>query len=189
MQFLTRTLSDRFIVRRARLRMILSAYTGQNPGLIRYHIGDYGKPSIDAALAFNISHAEAYAVCAIWNGRQIGIDIEYHRAALNMLTIAKNYFSDDEQAELATLPASKRKQGFYTCWTRKEAVIKSDGRGLHISLASFSVTPLCDESVSVRLPDLDQPLYVRMLPITSQYTCAIAVESSSFTVRCWLAGL
>ncbi|MEO0562948.1 MAG: 4'-phosphopantetheinyl transferase superfamily protein, partial [Chloroflexota bacterium] len=99
---------------------------------------------------------------------------------------SEKYFSEDEQTDLATMPASTRNEGFYTCWTRKEAVIKCDGRGLHIPLTSFSVTPLRDETVTVQLPDMDHRLYVRMLPIASRYTCAIAVERSSFTVRCWL---
>ncbi|MEO0564343.1 MAG: hypothetical protein AAF125_19720, partial [Chloroflexota bacterium] len=43
-QLVTQTLSDRFIIRRARLRTILSAYTGQKPERIQYHVNDYGKP-------------------------------------------------------------------------------------------------------------------------------------------------
>ena len=184
-QFITQHLANRFIVRRVWLRLILSAYTGLQPDRIQYQVGTQGKLSIDGGIAFNLSHSGRYAVCVIWGGCHVGIDIEAHQADLETLSIARHYFSTAEQAELATLPEAKRIQGFYTCWTRKEAVIKADGRGLQIPLASFDVTPLHDDTVTVQPRDFDAPLYINHLPIGSQCTCAIAVEHPLADVRYW----
>jgi 4'-phosphopantetheinyl transferase len=38
------------------------------------------------------------------------------------------------------LPEQEKLQGFYNCWTRKEAFVKATGRGLTFPLAAFDVS-------------------------------------------------
>ena len=38
------------------------------------------------------------------------------------------------------LRGSDSVHGFFRCWTRKEAILKAEGTGLNIDLASFDVT-------------------------------------------------
>src|SRR3546814_6405959 len=58
-----------------------------------------------------------------------GIDLERQRPRARALEIAERYFSADEAAALAALPAADRSVAFLELWTAKEAVLKALGRG------------------------------------------------------------
>ncbi len=139
--------SDRggFIAARGILRDLLGRYIHCAPQTIEFTYGARGKPAVASrgtqpAICFNLSHSRGLAVIAIGRGREIGIDVELIRPEFAGQEIAKRYFSTKEIEELNRLPAELRTEGFFLCWTRKEAYIKAKGDGLHISLDSFDVS-------------------------------------------------
>ncbi len=95
----------------------------------------YGKPFLGDFIDFSISHTLGCAMCALTNRGKIGLDIEAV-TALNLSQFEK-YFSKAEWNEIinAAVPADR----FFHFWTRKEFVIKADGRGLNIPLCDFEV--------------------------------------------------
>jgi 4'-phosphopantetheinyl transferase len=132
---------ERFIAGRGKLRAILSRYAGCRPAELRFEYGAHGKPYIaapDLSLHFNLSHSDRFAALAVSSEVEIGIDIEKIRPI--DLDIADHYFSRAEVAALISLPADERIDGFFRCWTLKEAVIKGLGVGLALELASFDVS-------------------------------------------------
>ena len=72
--------------------------------------------------------------------REVGVDIEQIRADIASESIAENFFSPSEVQTLRALPREHQSQGFFNCWTRKEAYIKARGQGLSIELNSFDVS-------------------------------------------------
>lgn len=93
-----------------------------------------GKPYFnDNAFSFNISHSGKYIVCIISSDekKNIGIDIE------EIKPINLNDFSSVLSPREKAIVDSDEK--FYTYWTRKEAIIKADGRGLLIPLDTLEV--------------------------------------------------
>jgi phosphopantetheine--protein transferase-like protein len=55
------------------------------------------------------------------------------------LEIANNFFSESEITQLKSFPIEKALEGFYNCWTGKEAFIKLSGEGLSYPLKDFDV--------------------------------------------------
>jgi 4'-phosphopantetheinyl transferase len=94
---------------------------------------------LDRPIRFNLSHARETALYAFTCGREVGIDVEGICADIARESIAERFFSVAEVTELRELPAELQVEGFFNCWTRKEAYVKARGRGLQIPLDSFAV--------------------------------------------------
>jgi len=93
-----------------------------------------GKPYlISGKISFSLSHGGRFAALAL-SEVPVGLDVEPLGPA--NLNVAKRFFTPDEQAWMAEEDEDKR---FFLLWTRKESVIKADGRGLSMPLESFSV--------------------------------------------------
>lgn len=137
---------DFFVAARSALRCILGAYLGARPGALRFDYGRQGKPSLAGGpwgrndIRFNLSHSHELMLCAVARGREVGIDLEHTRSGLAGLHLAGRVFSPREMAALRSVPASRQAESFYNCWTRKEAYIKADGRGVTLPLKEFDVS-------------------------------------------------
>jgi 4'-phosphopantetheinyl transferase len=133
-----------FIVAHGLLRILLGSYLDCDPSLLRFQTNTYGKPALDLsqepALHFNLSHSHELVLYAFTYSREIGIDIEYMRPAIAYEELARHSFSLHEQAALRSLPAEAQREGFFNCWTRKEAYIKARGMGLSLDLRLFDVS-------------------------------------------------
>jgi len=136
---------DSFTAAHGILRDVLARYLKCAPGGVNYICGPDGKPAVSSPgsrhpLRFNLSHSHGIAVIAIADGREIGVDVEKIRPEFAGLEIASRYFSVEEVEELRALPASLQAEGFFLCWTRKEAYVKALGEGLRFPLDSFRVS-------------------------------------------------
>ncbi|WP_072393119.1 4'-phosphopantetheinyl transferase superfamily protein [Hyphomicrobium sp. CS1GBMeth3] len=131
--------ATRFRVAHARLREILASYLDVDPGRIVLEPDANGKPFVaspETSLHFNLSHSDDLATVAIWRA-EVGIDIERVRVLDG--PDLEPMFSRSEQAAFAALSGSERREAFFRCWTRKEALLKAWGRGLDVPLDSFDV--------------------------------------------------
>jgi 4'-phosphopantetheinyl transferase len=147
-RFVFKTDRNRFVVARGILRELLGAYLMLSPTEVRFRYGPQGKPTADpeicsSTLQFNLSHSNGLAVYAFAHGRGLGIDVERVRPELAGEEIAERFFGPRELAELRALSPQLRAEGFFLCWTRKEAYVKAHGAGLNLPLDTFvvSLTP------------------------------------------------
>ena len=136
---------NRFVVARGLLRELIGAYLQQAPSRLEFSYAEYGKPSLAAentsnGLCFNLSYSGDVVLYAIARERNLGIDVEQMRADAARDDIAQRHFAARELSDLRSLPPEQRLEGFFNCWTRKEAYLKATGIGLRIALDSFSVT-------------------------------------------------
>ncbi|WP_282119258.1 4'-phosphopantetheinyl transferase family protein [Ruegeria atlantica] len=144
-----------YIAGRARLREILAQYLGVTAESVAIDYGPNGKPMLNAGPHFNLSHSDGRAILAVCENTGIGIDIEQIRPIED--AVAKHHFSPAEYAELSALPRTNWLQGFFQCWTRKEAVLKMLGHGLFMPLDSFDVTLAPGGSVQLTRIEGDNP--------------------------------
>jgi 4'-phosphopantetheinyl transferase len=145
----------RFVFGRAALRVLLGKILGLAPECVQFRYGSKGKPELadsTCSVRFNVSNSGDLAACAFTSGCSIGVDLEQVRAIPEIQDIARRFFAGEEVAELMSLPEQERQNGFFRCWTRKEAYIKAVGDGLSVPLDSFRVTLRPDDEA--RMLDL-----------------------------------
>jgi 4'-phosphopantetheinyl transferase len=134
-----------FTATRALLRTILGGYLDSNPKVLRFQYSENEKPSLTSSqspnpVEFSVSHSGDVALLAFARGRDVGVDVEQLRENFDHAAVARRFFSEQEQHQLAALTPSERYHGFFRCWTRKEAYIKALGSGLSLPLDQFDVS-------------------------------------------------
>lgn len=186
---------NHFIVGRGVLRELLGRYLLVNPSELRFTYNRYGKPALDRklhgeGLKFNLAHSGGLALYAFTRDGEVGIDVEQLREDLGGEEIARQFFSTEEVKALTALPEHLRTEGFFNCWTRKEAYIKAQGEGLSLSLQSFDVT-LTPGEAALLLATRDDPheasrWSMRALSPGAGYAAALVLEGAGdYRVECW----
>jgi 4'-phosphopantetheinyl transferase len=183
----------RFIVARGMLRKILGSYLEKDPHELRFDYTSHGKPVLATkagydTLRFNLSHSGEFALFAITNGLNIGIDIERVRYDLDVMQIAKNYFSQGEISWLESVHKNEWPGAFFQYWTRKEAFIKATGEGISFPMDQCDVSLLNGRHLSpIRLPGNDRESncwHGQDLFPARGYAAAIAVEGDNLDLLC-----
>lgn len=184
----------RFVVRRGVLRQLLSAQLGLRPEEIKIISANFQKPKIVAAqnpggLQCSASHSGDWALIALAQNCEVGVDVEQHRLLPDAADLVKNFFSDWEIAEFARLSEPARTEGFFNCWTRKEAFVKALGLGLRYPLKQFSVT-LTPGQPAALLEVADDSAARKKWRMTSldvapAHSAALVFETGLSTVRCF----
>jgi 4'-phosphopantetheinyl transferase len=184
---------NQFIEARAALRLLLSRYLELSPRELTFSFGSHGKPALadelsNNGLRFNLSRRHGLALIAFTCDREIGVDVELIRADLSLFEVAEVSFSENELATWRTLPTSLQVQGFYNCWTRKEAYIKARGEGLSFPLKQFDVSLAPGEParlIEVRGDASEAARWtLHDLPVDEGYVAALAVEGAGVKVIC-----
>jgi 4'-phosphopantetheinyl transferase len=178
-------------VSHAQMRRILSGYLRVKPKSTRFKIQDAGKPELqqkagDPQLHFNLSHTATVGLLAVGAG-PVGIDVEQVRRIDH--AVAENYFSESERQDLAQLDGDAWLQGFYRCWTRKEAILKAEGLGVGDRLAKFDVALLPGIKpalIGSRVPGMKKWCLHDLRP-RAETIAALAVSTADVRVICFQA--
>ena len=137
---------NRYVAARGQMRILLAGWLGQVPAAVAIEPGRDGKPEVRSVpgterIQFNLSHSEGVGVLAIGIEDELGIDVERIRPMPDALAIAEKVFAVGEILALRGMADGARTEAFFRYWTRKEAVVKSLGRGLSHPLDGFELTP------------------------------------------------
>jgi len=195
-----------YIASHAALRIVLGYCLGVSPASVKYAsepvsrnlsgsasaattkpalllAGDWGNQP--ASLHFNLSHTRGAALIGVAIGRELGVDIEWHRPLDDLHSMAQNVMSKLEFKQWLAMPSIEKTRGFYNVWTRKEAYLKAIGLGLYQSLQEVTV-PV---SASPIESQPDEPFLVhddrdtgnwtlRDIPENEGYSASVCCEGS-----------
>ena len=180
-----------FIVARGLLRVILGRYLDRPPQQLRFSYRPYGKPALDsegsAELCFNLAHSGGLVLYAVTLRREVGIDLERIADRIEFAAIARRFFAPAEQAALAALPPPQLSEGFFNCWTRKEACLKAWGGGLSQPLDQFVVSLVPGEPAALLQapPSASERSHWTLQAIDpgTGYAAALAVEGCGWAAK------
>jgi len=180
---------NHFIAARGILRTLLGAYLQRSAADVGFLYGPQNKPAIHSGSAeppihFNLSHSHGLAIYAFAQRREVGIDLEMIQPAFAGEEIAERFFSSQELAELRSLPPQLRADGFFLCWTRKEAYMKARGTGMGIPLDSFDVSLSPGKPAELRSTDSDRWSMQSLQPAHG-YAGAVVAEGKDWGLRLW----
>jgi 4'-phosphopantetheinyl transferase len=132
----------RYVGARAGLRRLLAARVGLPPAEVPLCTGQHGKPELAPAqwgpCYFNLSHAGEFALVALSDRRQVGVDVECAQETPDWASLAELAFLPDEHSDWRGLPQAA---AFLRRWTGKEAALKAWGMGIAQHLLQVEVRP------------------------------------------------
>ena len=181
-----------FTATRALLRTILGSYVDSDPTELVFRYSEKEKPSLNpspsgSSVEFNVSHSGALALLAFAKGRALGVDVEQVRENFDHEAIARRFFSEEEQRQLAALAPAGRHRTFFRCWTRKEAYIKAQGTGLSLPLKQFDVSLRpgdLDALLSTRPDSAEAARWsLREVPVGADYVAALCVRGHGWRLK------
>ncbi len=184
----------RFIGARGLLREILALYLNASPGRLSFGYSTHGKPFLageeHSTLRFNVSHSFDAMLLAIAHMREVGVDVEGVRNnGVASEEIGETVLSEPEKQALARFRGEDKRTTFLQFWTRKEAYIKADGRGVSLPLARIDVS-----SPEGQVAALDEatgewrtcPRWeLRTLAPVPGYVAALVAEGQDWSLALW----
>jgi 4'-phosphopantetheinyl transferase len=183
----------RFVVARGLLRIILARYLRTDPKDLDFVFSETGKPAIHpdlrAGIQFSVSHSHDRALFALARDRDVGVDVEQIRTDCAIDSIAQLFFSPEEQVSIKSLPDRLKHRAFFSCWCRKEAIVKALGRGLPFGLHRLEVSVLPGEPAKLR-STRDDAIEIKSwslvdLAVCDGYEGALAIKSPALILKCW----
>ncbi|WP_036302355.1 4'-phosphopantetheinyl transferase superfamily protein [Methylobacterium sp. 77] len=173
----------RYAASHASLRIVLGRYIGADPRELTFATEASGKPYLAGAVAgscrFSLSHSGTRALIGLSPSTDIGVDVEEMRSMPDLLRIARAHFAATEIAALEALGPSDRRDAFFACWTRKEAVAKATGQGLSLRLDSFAVSVSPAKAALLAMPGGTTDWSLHAVPTVPGYAAAIAVAAAN----------
>ncbi|MBH8605662.1 4'-phosphopantetheinyl transferase superfamily protein [Thermoactinomyces sp. CICC 10522] len=130
------------------MKKMIGHYLEVSPQFIHFSTDKFGKLHLkvnrriksrsNAFPNFNLSHSKKLIVCAISQKWRVGIDVEQTKK--NCLEVMPLVFTEDEIRYVKYFKEVEDQfHAFFWIWTRKEALMKAEGKGFFMHPLSFDV--------------------------------------------------
>lgn len=105
--------------------------------------GPHGKPRLPGGeVELSVSHSGDRVAVAAGGRAPLGVDVEgVHGLGGDHEELVRRVLGPEEREELLQLPPERRAHAFFTWWSRKEALLKAAGTGLHTPMTALRVSP------------------------------------------------
>jgi len=186
---------QRYVLAHGGVRAVLSGYLGVKPDEIAFDRSATGKPFLSkklrgrSAITFNLSHAHNRALIAVSKTQEVGVDLEFVRADIEVASLSKRFFTHSEHAAIMRTAEKRRATKFFRYWVAKEALLKAQGiglGGLH-DCEIFLEADGSDTDVRTRLgAQFPNTLEVRLLSCEKEWEAAVAAQRLDAVEQCGL---
>jgi 4'-phosphopantetheinyl transferase len=166
---------ERSVLGKALLLLAFNISGGDRSALQSLSYNANKKPYIEGFPFFNISHSHDLVVCGTSGEGEIGIDVE--KIIPCQLEDFKFCYVENEWTDIQSDQNSYRT--FYKYWTRKEAILKGDGRGLQVQLDSFN-------TINDTLKLGEGEWFLEELHLRDDYVCHLASKTKSRVEIRWI---
>ena len=139
--------------------------------LAKLKISNFGRPSIDAPIDFNLSHSGEWVILAITNLGRVGVDIEKIRDV--NLSMYGQVMTSPEWAMI--FRSQNQKKEFFRLWVKKESLIKANGKGLSIPLNQIEII---DEQVELE----GVPWFLKEFRLDSQHMGYLCCDLDNYEI-------
>lgn len=177
------TLRNADTITRALLRTVLSQYGDCPPQRWEFAAHTHGRPYIVSPatdLHFNLSHTREWIVCAVSRIPVMGVDIERCNRKVEVLKLARRFFSPRECRDVLAHAQQERQQRFFDYWTLKESYIKARGEGISLGLDKFGFGISADGTIDIecdeKLQETPAAWQFRLSPHAGDHRLALAVK-------------
>ena len=164
-----------YVISHKALRILLGKYLDCSPSALRFNLEANGKPFLadNPNINFNMSHSREWTLIAI-AGSAIGTDVEYVKQNFNYKPLLSEIFNT---SEISYITENESLNRFFKLWTRKEALVKITGKGLHDNL---QLLPSIDGSFSVShsLVPAESNLLLSSFKVGADYFGTVACDST-----------
>ena len=168
------------------LRKVLSSYINVSPQKVKFKIGEYGKPFLDGEeLFFNLSHTGNRFVIAVSSCAEIGVDLEQTKDRNSLPGLVNKCFSIQEKAYWDGLSEAQKITMFYRFWVRKEAFVKTVGRGIALGLDQCVVNPH-NQTKFLSIPEgygLASDWQIVDVVLNKDDICAVVIKEREFSFK------
>lgn len=132
---------DTYTIAHAFWRVALGITLNVDPARVVLSRAPDGQPQLPGTgLATSLSHSGTMVAVAIARGRAVGVDIEGFPPRSNLHDIAGVLCTAAEAAAMAALEGEAHTRALLELWTRKEALLKAFGVGLHVAPSSIEAS-------------------------------------------------
>ena len=167
-----RMLGSRFMI-----GLLIEKMGVNNLSVDQMSFSEFGKPSLPSVYV-SISHSGDFIAVAVSDSEDIGIDIQEQKP-INLRDF-ESFLSQSEQNKLSKLNDDQCQKSFFEIWTKKEAVMKADGRGM--SLEPDQII-LADSKAKVT--DRKTTWFQQACPVIDGYSLALYSDKGDAGVE-WL---
>ena len=121
------------------LRALLARYADVDPSALRFEEGAARQAGVAGdrerrrkpGLRFNLSHSGELVLIAVARDREVGVDVELPRRAVDHVAIARRVLGADAADRIEAIEdPQQRERAFLQAWVRWEAVLKCRGTGI-----------------------------------------------------------
>ncbi|GEM_PF-3206913 len=167
-----RMLASRFL-----LGQLIEKYSMKNLTVNQIFYSKYGKPLLPGAFV-SISHSGDYTAVTLSNTKKVGIDVQKQEKV--DFRDYESFLTKEQIDDLYKGNEDQKIKYFFNIWTKKEAIMKADGRGMEIAPKDIQ---LVEDRAYIK--DSDTIWYSHPCPKIDGYSLSLYSNSPKSSLK-WL---